>query len=115
MLRKFPVSAWSAKGIGLPIRENLKTPFFLPHEGTALMDGGWLANRFPRPFGMNSKGGFLGNPKGSRFGRGAGLAGEPVWPGDWVKNRSAGKSLREDLKKARQAWLADGGRLESDT
>jgi len=41
--------------------------------------------------------------------------GEPVWPGNWVKNRSAGKSLREDLSEARQAWLAQGGDPESDT
>jgi len=41
--------------------------------------------------------------------------GEPVWPGNWVKNRSAGKSLREDLLEARQAWLAQGGNPEADT
>ncbi len=41
--------------------------------------------------------------------------GEPVWPGNWVKNRSAGKSLREDLSEARQAWLAQGGNQEADT
>jgi len=32
--------------------------------------------------------------------------GEPVWPGKWAAQRTAGKALARDLAAARQAWLA---------